>query len=149
MHNVGTVDDIECFAHVMIGNQHADTSVYVVVHLFSFVAIVIDGNRYCATCGPTAALDAKHRASKRYQNSAKGRRAHAERQKRYLAKKREKVTHRGSSAISIRDLMLPLKNQAGKTTEKSSKPDFTEIHCHCCQKLCLPFSRHNHFHSSA
>jgi len=79
------------------------------------------GNRYCATCAPKASLDAKRRASIRYQNSPKGRLAHANRQKRYLSKIRNKVTHKGSSVTSPSDLILPPKKHTTNIPPKVRK----------------------------
>lgn len=106
------------------------------------------GNRYCTACAPIASLEAKRRAGERYQNSPKGRRSHAERQKRYLAK-RNKVTHRGSSVISLHDLIRPLEKNTAKTASIGVNPSDNEICCHYCDKLCSIFIRRHHFHSTA
>ena len=107
------------------------------------------GNRYCTACAPIASLEAKRRASARYQNSHKGRLAHANRQKHYLPNIRNKVTHKGSSVTSLYDSIMPLKKNIQNTLSKGANLDFKEIYCHCCDKLCSPFLRRHHLHSTA
>ena len=60
------------------------------------------GHIYCADCAPGARRRSLHRAGRRYQASGRGRIKHAERSRRYRARKNRahenKVTHHGSPA---------------------------------------------------
>ena len=65
------------------------------------------GQIYCAgECGPLARRRGQRAAGARYQTSRRGRRAHAERARRYRAR-REKVTHHGSPAPAPDDCLPP------------------------------------------
>jgi len=107
------------------------------------------GNRYCTVCAPIACLEAKRRASARYQNSLKGRMAHAARQKCYLTRVKNKVTHKGSNAIYFSVLIFLVKKNAGNTPSINRISNGKNIYCRYCDKLCSPFLRLNHLHSSA
>lgn len=58
------------------------------------------GHRYCADCAPDARRRSLHQAGRRYQASRRGRINHAERSRRYRARRcgtpQNKVTHHGS-----------------------------------------------------
>lgn len=65
------------------------------------------GNIYCSPdCAVTARTENQKRASRRYQNSPRGRRHHAARQAAYRARLKEKVTHQGSLHLPLNDLLL-------------------------------------------
>ncbi len=53
------------------------------------------GNRYCKDCAPVQRTCCVRAAGQRYQDSRRGRHAHAQRQRRWRAK-HSKVTHQGS-----------------------------------------------------
>jgi len=61
------------------------------------------GHRYCsAGCANQARRRSVRAAGSRYQDSLPGRRAHAERQRRYRARQ-QKVTHQGSPPLAMAD----------------------------------------------
>lgn len=63
------------------------------------------GNRYCnRACSQTARRHGLREAGKRYQRSLPGRHRHADRQRRYRARK-QKVTHQGSPSVGAADLL--------------------------------------------
>jgi len=64
------------------------------------------GNIYCTTCAPGRHLQARRRASARYQATTRGKRMHADRQRRYRERlKIQKVTHNGSKQVYRRALL--------------------------------------------
>jgi len=67
------------------------------------------GHIYCAECAPRARRRSLHRAGRRYQASSRGRIKHAERSRRYRARKNRsrenKVTHHGSLADQTNALL--------------------------------------------
>lgn len=78
------------------------------------------GNRYCSKrCSGTARKTLLRESQKRYQLSVMGRMKHAKRQARYRQRglekieKAKKVTHQGSIAYALNDLLLSV-SRAGK-----------------------------------
>jgi len=64
------------------------------------------GNIYCSVCAPERRLIARRRASARYQATPRGKRMHADRQRRYRERlKIQKVTHIGSKQVYRRALL--------------------------------------------
>ncbi|MFT6906773.1 MAG: hypothetical protein ACJAS1_003443 [Oleiphilaceae bacterium] len=99
------------------------------------------GNRYCKRCSPLMRLNSRHRASKRYQNTAQGQLKHANRQKRYRERLKQKVTHKGSNVVFLHNtLNNKRKNQSIKLKPKDPGCS-VEIFCHCCHRICSPFVR--------
>jgi len=100
------------------------------------------GNRYC---GPGCAQAARRRsvgeAGRRYQNSRRGRFAHAERQRRYRQRRKQKVTHRGSPPTPT-DETLPVESSVSVRGDESVAEDAGDgIRCHFCARICAPFVR--------
>jgi hypothetical protein len=99
------------------------------------------GNLYCGKkCSQTSRQTSFCTASKRYQNSQKGRLQHIKRQRHYRQCLKETatcVTHHGSKLFSPSDL-LP--------TERRNPVDLTpatedDILCHYCGRCCSGFLR--------
>ncbi len=66
------------------------------------------GNRYCGSeCARAARADSVRAAGKRYQGGRRGRRHHAERQRRWRRRRAKKVTHQGSHPSPTSDLLSP------------------------------------------
>ena len=60
------------------------------------------GNVYCANgCADLARSASLRRAAKRYRSTRRGRHSNADRQRRFRARQREKVTHQGSRVVKI------------------------------------------------
>lgn len=91
------------------------------------------GNIYCSVCAPERRLQARRRASARYQATHRGKRMHADRQRRYRERlKMQKVTHNCSKQVYRRALLerarlLPL-TKPPSDTEIDSK---NRICCYC------------------
>ncbi len=62
------------------------------------------GNRYCKDCALAQRRNCVRAAGKRYQASRRGRHTHAQRQRRWRAK-RAKVTHQGSPPLGLPALL--------------------------------------------
>ena len=95
------------------------------------------GQIYCAgDCGPLARRRSQRAAGERYQTSRRGRRAHADRARRYRAR-REKVTHHGSPAPSPDDCLPPgsraIASGATTSDERLRRP---ASHCDWCGRRC-------------
>jgi hypothetical protein len=97
------------------------------------------GNIYCnQQCSQEARQKARRAAGRRYQNSHRGRRKHADRQRRYRERQREKVTHQGSPAEASDDLLPMTLNEP----ETSAMPiTVSGIQCHFCGRRCTEFVR--------
>lgn len=96
------------------------------------------GNVYCAsTCSPIARVLNHRIANQKYQQTLKGRRKHAERQRRYRQRQKEKikkVTDRGSSDLPPNDLLPPAPSETA----------FDRIEpacCHFCGEMVSHFLR--------
>ena len=64
------------------------------------------GNRYCGgECARAARADSVRAAGQRYQGGRRGRRHHAERQRRWRGRRAKKVTHQGSLPSPAPDLL--------------------------------------------
>jgi hypothetical protein len=84
------------------------------------------GNRYCtASCASQARQQSIRAAGRRYQDTHCGRRAHAERQRRYRARQQKVTHHRSPPPPSP----VPLATEP--TATKSLPPPW---HCHFCQR---------------
>jgi hypothetical protein len=77
------------------------------------------GQVYCSkSCSMTARKASCRLAEKCYQRTFKGKRNHSQRQRRYIMRKKEKVTDQGSPS-PIPNALLPLaKNKAKQTVNK-------------------------------
>lgn len=106
------------------------------------------GNIYCARgCAEAARKEGLRAAGRRYQRSRQGRLRHAERQRRYRAR-RQKVTHQGSLSSSSDDaLFTGPERPAGNGSMGSGSA--SGICCHFCRRECAPFLRRNFLHRAS
>jgi hypothetical protein len=89
------------------------------------------GNIYCSTCAPERRRQRRREATARYQATPRGRRKHADRQRRYRERlKLQKVTHAGSQQLYRRALL----ERARKLASSTSIPEmeFDSKHRNCC-----------------
>ena len=92
------------------------------------------GHRYCTRdCATLSRRDAQQRAGQRYQDSRRGRLAHADRQRRYRARTK-KVTHTGSPPSPTDGLLLadPMVAENRSLTSGVRRP----VQCHWCERQC-------------
>ena len=92
------------------------------------------GNRYCEDCAPKQRRNCVRAAGKRYQASRRGRHSHAQRQRRWRAK-RAKVTHQGSPPVGLPALLPP-----EVTAIKVDAPQ-QPWQCHFCHSNCAELVR--------
>ena len=105
------------------------------------------GQRYCAgDCRHKARSESVKRATKKYQLTRMGRFKNAARQHRFRQRQQQKVTHQGSSAKRLHDLLKTRLTEI-KKTQKPSLPDVT-CHCHFCGVDCDHFLRQDFLHHS-
>jgi len=95
------------------------------------------GQIYCAgDCGPLVRRRSQQAAGARYQASRRGQRAHAERARRYRAR-REKVTHHGSPAPAPDDCLSPGSRMIARgVTNPDQRLRQLASHCHWCGRRC-------------
>jgi hypothetical protein len=97
------------------------------------------GNIYCGpTCSRQAHLINKRIANKIYQKTLKGRRKHADRQRRYRQRRKgksQKVTEQGSHDLTPNDLL------SGEPRDSKSR-EAKQLYCRFCKKTVSPFLRH-------
>ena len=100
------------------------------------------GNLYCGKrCSQAARRQSVRAAGERFQKSRRGRFAHAERQRRYRRRRRQKVTHQGSLP-GPPDETLPVESRT--SAERGEVPAAVAgegIRCHLCGRLCSEFVR--------
>jgi hypothetical protein len=97
------------------------------------------GHIYCsAICAQIARQIAHRAADQRYQDTRKGQHKHAERQRRYRERQKEKVTDQGSILFPPNDL-LPLLFKPPKERVTATKAD--QVICHFCGCQCALFLR--------
>lgn len=100
------------------------------------------GNIYCGFfCSFTARKNSLREAGVRYQRSIKGRLSHAERQRRYMQRRRDfknKMTHQGSREIASDGLLPSVKNKTVKTGKKQIRESIT---CCLCNTPVSPLFR--------
>ncbi len=90
------------------------------------------GNIYCGTnCSQPARVHSLRMANQLYQKSFRGKQKHAERQRRYRARKNKKVTDQGSPALPTNDLLPRVPNERTTTVNV----------CNFCGKSCSLFIR--------
>ena len=100
------------------------------------------GNVYCANgCADQARSASLRRAAKRYRSTRRGRHRNADRQRRFRARQREKVTHQGSPAVAGLVLLQSALIARGSDQEDTRHRMKTVIYCHFCQRVCSPFLR--------
>jgi hypothetical protein len=98
------------------------------------------GNRYCQGCAPVARQESRRSAGKRYQHSRRGRLTHAQRQRRYRAR-RQKVTHQGSPAPPPAALLVPESRASAPPSQSTGTPVTEGLRCHFCGRVCGAFVR--------
>jgi hypothetical protein len=100
------------------------------------------GNIYCGdACAKPARAASLSRARHKYQSSRPGRFLNAQRQRQFRARRQQKVTHHGSSAAAVNDL-LPLVLSLVQNSDKQVIPAAnTALHCHFCGEQCSAFLR--------
>ena len=101
------------------------------------------GNVYCGDCAPVARKIAQRAAGRRYQSSDLGRLKHAERQRRYRLRLKQKVTYHSSVRLSIRSLVKVLGEKAENFHDLQPKAKNKPIFCHSCNDVCSSFLRLN------
>lgn len=106
------------------------------------------GNRYCGkACSQAARRTSQRRAARRYQRTRRGRFQHAERQRRYRAR-RHKVTHQGSrtppDAASLCRKLGTMTVSLGDHPGKMGQ----DVRCHFCNAPCSAFIRLDFLHSA-
>jgi hypothetical protein len=96
-------------------------------------------NIYCSKqCAEAARQKSLRAAGQRYQDSRRGQLKHADRQRRYRARQKEKVTHHSSSAPAANDLLFYEQN---KQVACSIQLSIQGIYCHFCGRSCTEFLR--------
>jgi hypothetical protein len=100
------------------------------------------GNVYCTNgCADEARTESLRRAAERYRSTRRGRHTNAERQRRFRARQREKVTHQGSRLLLGLVLLLLALNTVQSRSEDSPDDAQTGIYCHFCHCECAPLLR--------
>ena len=96
-------------------------------------------NIYCSKrCSQIARKKSLRAAAKRYQDSRRGRLNHADRQRAYRKRQKEKVTHHSSPVLPRNDLLPPeLYKQAACLAPSTTHG----IYCHFCKRFCFAFLR--------
>jgi hypothetical protein len=103
------------------------------------------GQIYCGRgCSEAARAGSLREAGRRYQQSRRGRFAHAERSRRYRQRlgQRHQVTHQGSPAVEP-DALLPvnLESASNPATSPADLPLLTPWRCHFCGARCAELVR--------
>ncbi len=102
------------------------------------------GNVYCANgCAEQARSASLRRAAKRYRSTRRGRHTNADRQRRFRARQREKVTHQGSPPVVGLVLLVRALNARESDQQAERYRPETAIYCHICRRECDPFLRHD------
>lgn len=83
---------------------------------------------YCPICAPLARRASTRQASKRYQQSRKGRFNHAKRQQRYRARQMNKVTHHSSPSLWRQSYL----SSSSKTEVSKNVRLASHTSCHFC-----------------
>ena len=95
------------------------------------------GNIYCADgCAQKAREEKQKSASRRYQDSTRGRHCHANRQRQYRQRQREKVTHQCSSQLSAYDLLLSEPKVLVRAVDLFHTAEKSHHICHFCGRDC-------------
>ena len=97
------------------------------------------GQVYCpGGCAEQARTASMRRAGKRYRATRGARHANADRQRRFRARQREKVTHHGSAG---RERLAVLHRARKNPRPLLHQRTDTAIFCHVCLRECDPFVR--------
>lgn len=96
-------------------------------------------NIYCSRrCSVISRKKSQQAAGQRYQNSRRGQLKHADRQRHYRERQKEKVTHHSSPVLPRNDLLLPeLYKQAACLAHSVTH----DVHCHFCKRFVFVFLR--------
>jgi len=107
-------------------------------HQFFICSYCDHGNIYCSkNCSSLARKKFQKDAGKRYQGSLNGRHHHADRQRRYRARKNI-VTHHGSKPQSLH---VSLSTKTHNQTVALAKIIIKKYYCYFCGKPCMEFVR--------
>jgi len=99
------------------------------------------GHVYCAKgCARQARCRSLREAGRRYQTSHRGRIKHAERARRYRARKNT-VTHQGSPPDRTKALLSDTSAAITRNEEPTDRPGRSRWHCHLCRRHCPEFVR--------
>ena len=100
------------------------------------------GNVYCANgCADHARSTSLRRAAKRYRSTRPGRHSNADRQRRFRARQKQKVTHQGCPPVIRLALLQSALNARKRDQEDARDCTETAIYCHFCQRECSLFLR--------
>ena len=104
------------------------------------------GNIYCGSgCSQSARRESRSAAARRYQRTPEGRRTHAERQRRYRAR-RQKVTHQGSPAPAPSDSLLADSHRSEQRSAPAPSDTAPGVRCCLCGCHCSEFVRQDFLH---
>lgn len=96
------------------------------------------GNIYCGSTCAAQSRTQNHRIANRiYQKTFRGSQKHADRQRRYKLRQKQKVTDQGSVFPSSHDLLLTIENDDKKTPLKG-------VICHFCGNKVSPYLRNDY-----
>lgn len=96
------------------------------------------GNIYCGSnCAQHAKLQNHRIANQLYQKSFRGKQKHADRQRNYQFRQKQKVTDMGSANTPSHDLLPTVTNDNKKTMSE-------KICCHFCGKNVSPYLRNGY-----
>ena len=104
------------------------------------------GNIYCGPgCSQSAQRESLSAAARRYQRTPEGCQTHAERQRRYRAR-RKKVTHQGSPAPAPSDSLLADSQRSAQRSAPAVSDTAPGVHCCLCGCHCSEFVRQDFLH---
>ncbi len=105
------------------------------------------GHRYCpGQCAADARLASLRRASEKYRSTRSGRINNAARQQRYRQREQPIVTHQGSQPDSPCDVLKARFEWLNKAEKQEQS--CTDVLCHHCRAVCVPFLRQAFIHQS-
>ena len=105
------------------------------------------GNIYCPEgCSEQSRYEKQKEAALRYQSSPKGRLLHAKRQQQYRQRQREKVTHQGSPALIVYDLLITEQKVIINRPKISFLTKIKGMVCHFCGRQCSELLRWSFLH---
>ena len=100
------------------------------------------GNIYCGKrCSQAARRQSVQAAGRRFQKSRRGRFAHAERQRRYRRRRRQKVTHQGSPPGNPGETLPAESRTSAERGEVPAAVAGEGIRCHLCGRVCSDLVR--------
>jgi hypothetical protein len=96
---------------------------------------------YCSTCAPIVRGERRRLTARRYQTRRQGRLKHAERQRRYRDRLRNKVTHHSSKPPIEPVIILKSENPPTLLRIIPDQPPSKGVICHSCGAQCSNFIR--------